>query len=1162
MSLRKKIILTASSLLVLAGIIAFFSVRTVFSNYRAKRIGFVNSRSSQLIADQIKTILTGYENLTTSIGSSVLCGTDQAVEDQYQNTVIRLKKIENKNSAIVAIHVFIPNREVFSSKKNLTEAKKENLKNIFLLARDSLYFSSFDLSSSTLDTIFTIAAPVKSAGKTSAIVSIDFSATEIYRVLRKPWGPGKTDCRFLVNRSGLIVSPVRNDPEAVFKKRISLIKKDESGHTIVANNSPAFYTNYAGTSVLGNRSKISGLNCLLFSEISQDEAFEPLGVLSRLLLILFVSIFIMTLFGMFYISGKITRPLKLLKYNTERIERGDFDFEIDPVSNDEIGDLANSFNLMRRHIQENEKKLKSYAEELEEEVQKRTRLLDEKVDLLQTQKQESLAMASQLENINNVLQEEIAERQKAEAALTESEMRYRNVSEITSDYAYGLLVEEDGKLRNMWTSGAFENMTGYKSEAIEEKGGWEYLIHPEDVAIALKQVGVFLTGKPSASEYRIVTKQGEVRWVRDYGRPEWDAEKQRVTYIYGAIQDITQQRNAEDKLRQSEASYRELFDSAIDSIYIQDKNGVFLSVNRGAENMYGYPKEHFIGNTPEIVAAPGKNDLDKVAQLIDLAFQGKPQQFEFWGKRKNGEIFPKEVRIQNGHYFGKKVIVGFAHDISERKANERKLRTLSQTVEQSPVQVLLADKKRQIEYVNKSFIDVTGYTLSEVLGKSPEFLRPEDEDAKIYENMWKHLEKGEIWQNEVVSEIKSGERIFEEVTASPLFDEGGEVSHYIAFKIDITARKKLEEEFRQSQKMEAIGRLAGGVAHDFNNLLTVIIGYSELMLAQISEEDPLYARIRQIDKAGRRAESLTRQLLAFSRKQILQPRVINLNQMINDMEKMLRRLIGEHIELLTNLPEELGNLKADPGQIEQVIMNLCINARDAMPEGGELIITTSTFEQIEEQAESPSDEVPLGSYIRLDISDTGMGMDESLQARIFEPFFTTKEKGKGTGLGLSTVYGIIKQSNGYIFVRSQKDRGTTFQIFFPQVSEAEEADGYSGIPISELEGGETILLVEDEDALRDLAVETMGNAGYHILTAEDGEQALQVALNYNDAIDLLLTDVVMPKLGGKKLADAIIKMHPEIKILFFGNSLKYFPSICASTISFTSLSSTTLFPSM
>jgi signal transduction histidine kinase len=351
--------------------------------------------------------------------------------------------------------------------------------------------------------------------------------------------------------------------------------------------------------------------------------------------------------------------------------------------------------------------------------------------------------------------------------------------------------------------------------------------------------------------------------------------------------------------------------------------------------------------------------------------------------------------------------------------------------------------------------------------------------------------------------------------------------------IDVTERHTLEESLRQMQKMEAVGLLAGGVAHDFNNLLTVINGYVELAAEELPAGHPAAEALEHIEQAGRRATALTRQLLAFSRKQILKPEVLNLNHLVANMEKMLQRLIGEHIELQTILNSELGNLNADPSQLEQVIMNLCINARDAMPDGGTLIIYTENVHLNKSNESNYYDAAP-GAYIKLSISDTGTGMDEKLRSQVFEPFFTTKEKGKGTGLGLSTVYGIIKQSGGTIWVESEIGKGTTFNMLFPRSTESIENDFDAHSDLLDVQGSETILVVEDEDALRTLTVEMLEENGYTVLKAEDGEAALSISIKYNRRIDLLLTDVVMPKMNGRKLAEEIVKMHPEIFILYRG----------------------------
>jgi PAS domain S-box-containing protein len=367
----------------------------------------------------------------------------------------------------------------------------------------------------------------------------------------------------------------------------------------------------------------------------------------------------------------------------------------------------------------------------------------------------------------------------------------------------------------------------------------------------------------------------------------------------------------------------------------------------------------------------------------------------------------------------------------------------------------------------------------------------------------------------------------------PLRTAEGDLQGAICMALDITDRKQLEEQLRQAQKMEAVGRLAGGIAHDFNNLLMVIQGYADLLTERLADGDPLRRNAEQIQTASQRATSLTRQLLAFSRKQMLAPKVLNVQSVVAEMEKILRRLIGEDIQLETSSAPDLGLIKADRSQIEQVILNLAVNARDAMPEGGRLTIETANVE-LDKAAAHPPAVLSPGKYVMLAVTDNGCGMDAETQAHIFEPFFTTKEKGKGTGLGLATVYGIVKQSGGYVWVYSEPGRGTSFKVYLPRIEDEPTARGRDGKTDTRAlpRGSETVLLVEDEKGVRELAREYLELVGYTVIEAEDGHTALELAAMHVGPIQLLMTDVVMPGISGRELAGRVKAIRPDIKILF------------------------------
>jgi len=462
-------------------------------------------------------------------------------------------------------------------------------------------------------------------------------------------------------------------------------------------------------------------------------------------------------------------------------------------------------------------------------------------------------------------------------------------------------------------------------------------------------------------------------------------------------------------------------------------------------------------------------------------------------------------------------------------ANEQRLQ-LAAIVESSEDAIIGCSLSGLITIWNRGAERLFGYSAEEVVGEvtstNAQFRWPDEMKAL------KKVRGGEsVPPFETVRRRKDGTEVHVSVSISPIREQDGRITGASLICRDVSERKRLERQVIQSQKMEAIGQLAGGVAHDFNNLLTIINGYSDLLLSRLRPDDPMRELLSEIYRAGERAGTLTRQLLAFSRQQVLEPKVLDLNAVVSDTEKMLRRLIGEDI-ILTYVPNgTAGRVRVDPGQVEQILMNLAVNARDAMPQGGRLTIETRRVTLDEHYARTRPDVRP-GEYTMLAISDTGCGMDDAIKAHIFEPFFTTKGPGKGTGLGLATVYGIVKQSGGSVDVYSELGHGTTFKIYFPQVQEAvSPGKSFHGVPVMP-HGSETVLLVEDEDAVRSLARHVLRSCGYTVLEAGDGRTAVELVEDHKGTIDLLLSDVVMPYLGGRQLAERLAALRPGLKVLF------------------------------
>lgn len=597
------------------------------------------------------------------------------------------------------------------------------------------------------------------------------------------------------------------------------------------------------------------------------------------------------------------------------------------------------------------------------------------------------------------------------------------------------------------------------------------------------------------------------------------------------VAQLLESRRAHKSLQESEEKYRELVENINDVIFAVDESGLLSYISPVIESVAGYHPSEVIGRSfAEFIF---RQDLPAVLNNFRQVLAQRIEPLEYRIQSKAGRTVwvrtSSRPNIVDGHTAG---LRGMMTDITDRKraeealkASEAELRTLFGAMT-DVILVLDADGRylkiapTDPSYLYKPRADLEGKTLHEIFPKEKaEFFLAHIHQALTEEKM--HRVDYEL-------QIDNTEVCFEGCV-SPLSRDsvvwiGRDITEQ---KKSEAEREKLEKQFLQSQKMEAVGQLAGGIAHDFNNLLTAISGYSELSLNRLSENDPLRHNLEEIKKAGKRAASLTRQLLAFSRKQILQPKVIDLNVVVSDFQKMLRRLIGESIELLTVLDPGIGSVKADPGQIEQVVMNLVVNARDAMPHGGKLTIETANVYLDHDYAKHHV--AVSGSYVMLAISDNGCGMDEETKARMFEPFFTTKEPGKGTGLGLSTVYGIVKQSGGNIWAYSEVGNGTTFRVYLPRVTDDAQEYKRRNEPARAPRGTETILLVEDDETVRKLTHEVLRNYGYEVLAAAHGDAAFSIC---ERPIHLLLTDVVMPKMSGREVADRLTQLQPEMKVLF------------------------------
>jgi PAS domain S-box-containing protein len=668
----------------------------------------------------------------------------------------------------------------------------------------------------------------------------------------------------------------------------------------------------------------------------------------------------------------------------------------------------------------------------------------------------------------------------------------------------------------------------------ERSRTWEAfleLVHPDDRAVTAGTRVRAMRGETGYRlAFRVVRSDGDVRHVviiidviRDgAGRP---------VRAVGAAKDVTDLHEAE----RAEALYRALIDHTNDMVEVVDPNtGRFLEVNEQACTVHGFTREEYLARRVADFD-PFLGDPDTFAENIANLRQVGSLTLEGQHRRKDGSVFPVEVSLTYVH-LDRDYLLSVVRDLSERKEAEAALSGSQERLHLALQATGLGpwewDLGTNDAVYSPEWLRQLGYEPGELPNQYEEWtsrLHPDDREQVLEAQQDYLAGRRPEYAVEFRLRHRDGSYRWIYTRGVALYDADGKPTHMLGYHLDVTKQRKLEEQFQEAQKMQAVGQLAAGVAHDFNNLLVVISGYSDILLELLPPAAAERRMVSAIRTAGERAAGLTRQLLAFSRQSVLEPMVVDLNELVDENEQMLRQLIGEDIQLITTLDPAAGLTKVDPGQFSQILMNLAINARDAMPNGGELIMESSSVAVTDPAAEFIPEARP-GSYVALTVGDVGTGMTPEVRTRVFEPFFTTKGAGRGTGLGLATVYGIVQQSDGFIVVESEPGHGTTFKLHFP-VADGPASTTHSGDhPV--VRGTETILLVEDEDAVRTLICTVLEQAGYTVLEADRGDAALRLVEDHPGPIHLLITDVVMPEMGGRELVERLARLRPEVQVLY------------------------------
>jgi PAS domain S-box-containing protein len=725
--------------------------------------------------------------------------------------------------------------------------------------------------------------------------------------------------------------------------------------------------------------------------------------------------------------------------------------------------------------------------------------------------------------------QDITERKRAEQQIIESEEKYRIIVETANEGIWLTDVESI----TTYVNRQMAEMLGYTVDEMVGRPIFDFIFE-DDFSAAKDKVTQRIEGESETNEFRLRRKDGS-EIITQYNASPIRNQAGEIVGLLSMNTDITERKKAEESIH----FQAHLLNTVEQSVIATDLNGIVTYWNQFAEKLYGWTAEEAVGRTAGELTTP-EISQEQSKQVMKRLNEGESWTAEVVMQNKAGAHFPvhictSPVNDDKGNLVGK---VGVSIDITKRKNAETALREAEdkyrRLVESSPAIVYLAEPVPPYKtiYISPN-VAKFGYTIEEWFSRPDlwiSIIHPEDKDRvlRLTENA---MQQGLDTNLEYRIIAGDGTIYWLQDRGRFVSDEQGNRTGWQGVILDVTETKGLEEQLRQSQKLESVGLLAGGIAHDFNNMLTAINGYSDLTLRKLKTDDPLRSNIEEIKKAGDRSAALTHQLLAFSRQQVMQPVIIDLNDAISDTYKMLQRVLGEDIQFTTTLNSKVGRIKADPGQLSQIITNLAINARDAMPHGGKLTIETDNVFLEREYARRHAGVLP-GAYVMLAVSDNGSGMSDKTKEHIFEPFFTTKEVGQGTGLGLATVYGIVKQSGGNIEVESEEGLGTTFKIYLPRVADQATPEKTKELFAKLPQGTETILLVEDEDLVRHLSRQILEESGYTVIEAQNGLHALEICETGDCKFDLVMTDVVMPQMGGRELAENLRSRLPEIKILF------------------------------